>query len=101
MDGLTVQSWNKWGHDFLYVNDAAGRTLGYFDRNSGLLHVADPTMRCDATWCVRYRRRCQGRSRPSSSIGRCRNPRPPGRCCRQPGRGPFQAARRTEIWNSR
>ena len=36
-----VQPWRKWGHDFLYVNDAAGSTLGYFDRNTGLLHVAD------------------------------------------------------------
>jgi hypothetical protein len=45
MDGLTVQSWRRFGHDFLYVNDAAGKTLGYFDRNSGRLHVADPGMR--------------------------------------------------------
>jgi len=41
VEGLMVQPWRKWGHDFLYVNDAAGSTLGYFDRNTGLLHVAD------------------------------------------------------------
>ena len=45
MEGLTVQPWRKWGHDFLYVNDAAGSTLGYFDRSSGLLHVADQRLR--------------------------------------------------------
>lgn len=45
MEGLTVQEWRRYGHDFLYVNNAAGQTLGYFDRNSGRLHVADPSMR--------------------------------------------------------
>ena len=45
MEGLTVQPWRKWGHDFLYVNDAAGTTLGYFDRSNGLLHVSDEDVR--------------------------------------------------------
>lgn len=45
MDGLTVQSWRRYGHDFLYVNNAAGKALGYYDRASGLLHVADERLR--------------------------------------------------------
>ncbi|WP_194927311.1 nuclease-related domain-containing protein [Catenulispora pinisilvae] len=45
MEGLTVQAWRKWGHDFLYVKDAAGQMLGCFDRNNGLLHVPDRSLR--------------------------------------------------------
>ncbi|WP_194906134.1 nuclease-related domain-containing protein [Catenulispora rubra] len=44
MDGLTVQSWRRFGNDRLYVNDASGRTVGYFDRKASKLHVDDPAM---------------------------------------------------------
>lgn len=42
MDGLTVQSWKRFGNDRLYVNDGSGRTVGYFDRKTSQLHVDDP-----------------------------------------------------------
>ncbi|MBS2554375.1 hypothetical protein KGQ19_46720 [Catenulispora sp. NL8] len=43
MAGLTVQVWERNGLNLLYVNDvSSGRTLGYLDRNNGLLHLADP-----------------------------------------------------------
>lgn len=51
MEGLTVQTWEKDGVDRLYVNDAAGRTLGYLDRSSGLLHLADPR-NVELRWAV-------------------------------------------------
>jgi hypothetical protein len=39
--GLTTHVWKRYGHDRVYVNDAAGADLGHLDRKTGLVHVRD------------------------------------------------------------
>jgi hypothetical protein len=36
-----VKKWSQYGKKRLYVNDAAGKTLGYRDELTGEIHVQD------------------------------------------------------------
>lgn len=44
MGELTVKEWKRYGKDRLYITDAAGVKVGYYDRLTSELHVEDPDM---------------------------------------------------------
>lgn len=44
MGDLTVNEWKRYGKDRLYITDAAGGKIGYYDRQTSELHVEDPDM---------------------------------------------------------
>lgn len=44
-DGTTVTRWRRYGHDRLYVRDAAGEDLGYWDLKDDAVHPAEERWR--------------------------------------------------------
>ena len=45
MGQLSVQRWQRFGHDRWYVNDEAGTSVGWMDARTGELHLDDEAMR--------------------------------------------------------